>query len=107
HALERLAHLVGDRPQPVQDDLVGQRVEAVDLLLADGMGGQRRGQRAAQLPGVDGPAREGLGTRDGHAHDALPAWVAVTWGSAVRLAAARAGRMARLPRRSTVAVVPP
>jgi hypothetical protein len=28
HALERLAHLVGDRPQPVPDDLVGQRSRA-------------------------------------------------------------------------------
>ena len=42
HALERLAHLVGDRPEPVADHLVGERVEAVDLLLG------RRCARAAR-----------------------------------------------------------
>ena len=91
HALERLAHLVGDRPETVPDDLVGQRVEPVDLLLRDGVRGERRGQRSRQLVGVDGTAGEHLGAGDGHGHDAsLPTL----------------GRMVRLPSRSTVPVVP-
>ena len=43
HPLERLTQLVGDRPQPVPDDLVGQRIEVVDLLLGDGV--DREGRR--------------------------------------------------------------
>ncbi len=106
HALERLAHLVGDRPQPVPDDLVGQRVEPVDLLLADGVGLQHRRQRAPQLVRVDGSAREHLGAGDEHGHDALPAGTKVTGAAAVP-AVTGAGRIVRLPSASTVPVVPP
>ena len=86
HALERLAHLVGHRPEPVAHHLVGERVEAVDLLLGDGVHGQRGRQRPGQLVRVDGTAGEQLRAGDRHGHGAL--------------------RMVRLPRWSTVPVVP-
>src|SRR6266581_4484895 len=93
------SHLVGDRPQPVPDDLVGQRVELVDLLLADGVGLPYRWQRALQLVRVDGPAGEHLGAGDEHGHDALPAVTVVTavTGAAAVPAVTGAGRMVRLP----------
>ena len=95
HALERLAHLVGDRPQPVPDHLVGQRVELVDLFRSNGMGLQPRRKRSAQFLRVDRPAGEDLRSGDEHGHDAL---LDVVFGP---------GRMVRLPSASTAAVLPP
>src|SRR6201990_1665468 len=60
HALERLAHLVGDRPQPVPDHFVGERVELVDLFWPNGMGLQPRRKRPAQFLRGDRPTGEDL-----------------------------------------------
>jgi hypothetical protein len=71
HPLERLAHLVGDRPQPVPDHFIGERVELVDLFRPNGMGLQPRRKRSAQFLRVDRPAGEDLRSGDEHGHDAL------------------------------------
>ena len=58
HALEGVAHLVGDRPQTVPDHLVGERIELVDLFLGDGVYGQCWGQRPGKGVDVYRPAGE-------------------------------------------------
>src|SRR6201990_3176680 len=62
HPLERLAHLVGDRPEPVPNHFIGERVELIDQFGPNGVGYQPRRKRPAQFLRVDGPAGEDLGS---------------------------------------------
>ena len=91
HALEGFAHLLGDRPQPVPDHLIGQRVQRVDLLLRDRVHRERGRQRRGQLPRVDRPARKRLRAGNRHAHRADSSRV----------------MMIRFPSGSTVPLMPP